>query len=53
MAKVNQKAKNARVIAIDADTHHLLRVFAAQNDLGIADVASTAILHYIAYNAKS
>lgn len=53
MAKVDQKAKTARVIAIDADTHHLLRVFAAQKDMGIAEVAQTAIIHYIAYNAKS
>mgnify|MGYP003121646222 FL=1 len=50
MAKVNQKAKNSRVIAIDADIHHILRVYAAQNDKGIAEVASKAILHYISNN---
>ena len=52
MAKVNQKVKTARVIAIDADTHHILRVFAAQNDKGIAEIASKAILHYIAYSSE-
>ena len=42
------KVKNARVIAIDAQTHKILRIFAAQNDKGIAEVAIKAILEYIA-----
>ena len=50
MDQIDQKAKGSRVIAIDAETHHILRVYAAQNDRGIAEVASKAILHYIANN---
>lgn len=46
--KMADKVKNARVIAIDAHTHKILRIYAAQNDRGIAEVANKAILQYIA-----
>ena len=42
------KIKSSRVIAINADTHKILRIFAAQNDKKIADVANEAILRHIA-----
>ena len=47
---MSDKMKNARVIAIDAKTHKILRIFAAQNDKGIAEVANKAILTYIAHS---